>query len=91
MVNITRGTGAFLATSYTQIVATIATGTGIINTLAMIFPIPNGYSSAQVVATMSPITLTCQTACTVNFTNLTFCTVSATTLRYNNFTFTKIA
>ncbi len=88
---ITRGTGAFTVASYTQIVATIGSGTGIINTLAMICPIPNGYSGAQVVAPMSPITLTCQTACTVNFTNLTFCTVSATTLRYNNFTFTKIA
>ena len=90
MVNITRGTGAFLATSYTQIVATIATGTGIINTLAMIFPIPSGYTYTQLVAPMSGFTIVCQTPCTVNFANVTAMTVGTAT-RYNNFTFTKIA
>jgi hypothetical protein len=39
---------------------------------------------------MSGITLTCQTACTVNFANTTICTVGTAT-RYNTFIFTKIA
>jgi len=87
---ITRGTGTFAVTSLTQVVATIATGTGIIRTLAMVTPIPNGYTGTQLVAPMSGITLTCQTACTVNFANTTICTVGTAT-RYNTFTFTKIA
>jgi hypothetical protein len=87
---ITRGTGTFAVTSYTQIVATIATGTGVIRTLAMVTPIPNGYTGFQLVAPMSGITLTCQTVCTVNFANVSSMTVGTAT-RYNNFTFTKIA
>lgn len=87
---ITRGTGTFAVTSLTQVVATVATGTGIIKTLAMGTPIPSGYTGTQLVAPMSGITLTCRTACTVNFANITIMTVGTAT-RYNNFTFTKIA
>ena len=86
---ITRGTGTFAVTSYTQLIASIATGTGTINTLAMIFPI-NGYTGIQLVAPMSTITLVATSACTLNMNNTTVCTVG-TALRYNNFTFTKIA
>jgi hypothetical protein len=88
---IVKGSGSFTTASFTQITATIGTGTGTIHTLPMIFPIPSGYPQAQLVAPMTGITLVCQTACIINFTNFTLMNSAGNTTRSNYFTFTKIA